>query len=118
MADKRVLLVDDDADIIASMKAILESDGHRVFTAKNEKECMEEFSKNSPDVVFLDLMMEKMDSGIRLCKDIRSKNKNVKIYLLSAVGDETAGTLDIHEIGFNGAISKPVSPDELLDMVK
>ncbi|HOK02658.1 MAG TPA: response regulator [Spirochaetota bacterium] len=118
MATKKILLVDDDMDIIESMKAILASEGHIVFTAGNEKDCMDEFNKEKPDVVFLDLMMEKMDSGIRLCREIRSKDKNVKIYLLSAVGDETAGTLDIHEIGFNGAMSKPVNAEELTELVK
>lgn len=118
MTKKKILVVDDDADIIISMKAILESEGHTVFTAKNEKECIEKFSSETPDVVFLDLMMEKMDSGIILCRAIREKSRKVMIYLLSAVGDETAGTIDIHEAGFNGAMSKPVSPEELLDMVQ
>ncbi|HOP61851.1 MAG TPA: response regulator [Spirochaetota bacterium] len=118
MSKKKILVVDDDADIIASMKAVLESKDHAVFTAVNEKECMEQFLKENPDIVFLDLMMEKYDSGITLCKAIREKNVSVKVYLLSAVGDETAGTLDVHEIGFNGAMSKPVTPAELLDLVE
>ncbi len=118
MTAKKILVVDDDADITVSMKAILESEGHTVFTAKNEKECIDKFNSGAPDVVFLDLMMEKMDSGITLCKSIREKSRSVKIYLLSAVGDEAAGTIDIHEAGFNGAMSKPVSPEELLNMVQ
>jgi len=118
MARRRILIVDDDDDIIIAMQAVLESDGHYVTIAKNEKECLEKYSENAPEVVFLDLMMEKMDSGINLCRAIRSIDKNVKIYLLSAVGDETAGTLDIHEIGFNGAMSKPVSSDELLELAR
>jgi len=118
MAGKRILVVDDDQDITISMKAILESKGHTVIVAGNEKECMDKFNSEAPEIVFLDLMMESMESGITLCRKIREKNRSVKIYLLSAVGDEAAGTIDIHETGFNGAMSKPVSPDELLDMVQ
>ncbi len=118
MARRKILIVDDDSDILIAMQAMLESEGHYITIAKSEKECMEKFAVSSPDVVFLDLMMESVDSGIKACRAIRAKDKNVKIYLLSAVGDETAGTLDIHEIGFNGAMSKPVSPEELLGLVK
>lgn len=118
MARRKILIVDDDADIITAMQAVLESDGHYIAVAKNEEECMKQFNITAPEVVFLDLMMENMDSGIKLCRTIRATDKNVKIYLLSAVGEETAGTLDIHEIGLNGAMSKPVRPEELLDLVK
>lgn len=118
MAGKRILVVDDDQDIIISMKAILESKDYSVFTAGDENGCMEIFDRESPEIVFLDLMMESMESGINLCKKIREKSKDVRIYLLSAVGDEVAGTIDIHKTGFNGAMSKPVSPEELLNMVE
>lgn len=115
---KKILIVDDDADILSAMKAVLESDGYQVETAKSGQECLKKFPSFKPEILFLDLMMESVDTGLTVCNEIRKTDSNVKIYLLSAVGDDTARTIDIHKAGFNGAMSKPVSPDELLNIVK
>lgn len=115
--NKKVMLVDDDTDIRHSMRAVLESRGHTILEAGSGEECLRTYKEFAPDVIFLDLMMEKQDSGITVCKKIRETDSKVKIYLLSAVGDEAAGTLDIQEIGFNGSMSKPVNPDELVGML-
>ncbi len=118
MSKKKILVVDDDSDIIVSMKAVLEKNGHAVETARSENECMEKYAFFSPDIIFLDMMMEHMDSGFRVCRDIRESDQQVKIYMLSSVGSDNAGTTDVHEVGFNGAMEKPVSPEYLLKMVE
>jgi CheY-like chemotaxis protein len=117
MSKKKILVVDDDADIIASMKAVLVQNGHEVETARSENECMEKYAFFSPDIIFLDMMMEHMDSGFRVCRDIRESDRDVKIFMLSSVGSDNAGTTDVHEVGFNGSMEKPVSPEYLLKMV-
>lgn len=118
MSEKKILIVDDDTDIIVSMKRVLESAGHIVETAKNEIDCMDRFLKFKPHMIFMDMMMENMDSGFTLCRNIREKDQKVIIYMLSSVADENAGTMDMHEIGFNGSISKPLSPERLLEIVE
>ncbi|MEW6526966.1 MAG: response regulator [Spirochaetota bacterium] len=115
---KKVLIVDDDQDVVVSLKAILASKGYTVYEAYSGKEGIEVFKNVKPDVVLLDLMMEQVDTGITVCKQMRAENANVKIYMLSAVGDEAASTIDVAKAGFNGAISKPISPDELLRLVE
>jgi len=117
MSTKKILIVDDDSDIIVSMKRVLKSAGHIVETAKNEKDCMDLFFKFKPQIIFMDMMMENMDSGLTLCRNIREKDRKVAIYMLSSAGDEYAGTLDMHEVGFNSSISKPLSPERLLEIV-
>ena len=118
MDKKKILVVDDDSDIISSMKAVLEKNGYAVETARSENECMEKYAFFGPDIIFLDMMMERMDSGFRICKDIRESDQKVKIYMLSSVGSDNAGTTDVHEVGFNGSMEKPVSPEYLLKMVE
>ncbi len=118
MSKKTILVVDDDVDTVMSIKAILRSKGHTVITAYGAAEGLKKYTSGNPDIILLDLMMEKVDSGITLCREIRKTDRKSKIYLLSAVGDETANTLDTHDIGFDGAMSKPVSPDELLLLVE
>ncbi|MCX8122931.1 MAG: response regulator [Spirochaetes bacterium] len=114
---KKILIVDDDRDVVISLKAILSSKGFIVFEAYSGEEGLEVFNKVNPDIVLLDLMMEQVDTGISVCKKMRAENSNVKIFMLSAVGDEAATTIDVMKVGFNGAISKPVSPDELLHLI-
>jgi len=118
MSEKKILIVDDDTDIIVSMQKVLESGGHIVEIAKNEKDCIDRFSKFRPHIIFMDMMMENMDSGFTLCRNIREKDQKVIIYMLSSAADENAGTLDMHEVGFNGSISKPLSPERLLEIVE
>jgi len=117
MNKKKILVVDDDSDVITSMKAILETHGHAVETARSEDECMEKYAFFAPDIIFLDMMMERMDSGFRVCKNIRESDQNVKIYMLSSVGSDNAGTHDVHEVGFNGSLEKPISPEYLVKIV-
>ena len=118
MSTKKILIVDDDSDIIVSMTQVLKNAGHTVESAKNEPDCIDLFFKFKPQIIFMDMMMENMDSGFTLCRRIRESDRKVVIYMLSSVGDERAGTLDMHEVGFNGSISKPLSPERLLEIVE
>lgn len=118
MNRKKILIVDDDPDIRDSLKTILEKHEHTVETASNENEGIEKYAWFKPQIVLLDVMMESMDSGLKVCRHIREDSSEVKIYMLSSVGDEYAGTSDFNEVGFNGSISKPVSPEKLLEFIK
>ena len=117
MNKRKILVVDDDEDVIDAMNIILKSNGHEVIEASSGEEALIKFAESKPEIIFLDLMMEKFDTGVTVCRKIRETDKDIQIYLVSAVGDEAANTLDTHEIGFNGALSKPVSPEELLSLV-
>lgn len=113
----RILIADDDYDIIAYMHVILRNSGHDIIESTNSKEALEKFSQFNPEIIFLDLMMEKFDSGVTVCRKIRETDKKVKIYLISAVGDEAADIPEASEIGFNGVISKPITAKKLLELV-
>ncbi len=117
MNTRKILVADDDYDIIASMVFILKNRGHEVITAGSGEEALAKFYECKPDIIFLDLMMEKFDSGVTVCKKIRETDKDVKIYLISAIGDEAADFPETREMGFNGAMSKPITPDELIGLV-
>lgn len=118
MLKRKILIADDDYDITASMLAVLRSRGHDVITAGSGVEALEKFSEFKPEIVILDLMMEKFDSGVTVCKKIRETDSEVKIYLISAAGDGTTDIAETRDMGFNGALSKPVPPEELLKIVE
>ena len=117
MNRRKILIADDDYDITAAMLSMLQSRGHDVVTAETGEEAVVKFSEFRPDIILLDMMMENFNSGITACKKIRETDKDVKIYLISAVGNETTDLHEALEMGFNGVMSKPVTPKDLLDII-
>jgi DNA-binding response OmpR family regulator len=115
---KVILIIDDDPDFRSSLKVTLESAGYRVMAAGSGAEGIKLFIESTPDLIICDIMMEKIDTGIRLVREIREKNKKVPLYLLSDIGRLTATNIDIFELGCNGTFQKPYDPDELLRVVK
>jgi len=118
MSDKKILVIDDDPDILESVSAILSSEGFSVTTALDGKEGFEKFKLNNPDLVLCDMMMERVDAGIKVAEMIRKEDSKLPVYLLSSVGNATAGNISISELGFNGVFQKPVDPDTLIAQVK
>jgi len=117
MDKRKILVADDDYDIVTTMLLILKSRGHDVVTAGSGKEALIKYTEFKPDIILLDLMMEKFDSGVTVCKKIRETDKNVKIYLISAVGEENPEIPEAYEMGFNGIMTKPITPQKLLELI-
>ncbi|HOE20226.1 MAG TPA: response regulator [Spirochaetota bacterium] len=119
MANKKLILViDDDPDILDSIKAILAANGFDVVTAMSGKEGIEAVSKNKPDLILCDMMMERIDAGTKVAQELKKNNPNLPIYLLSSIGTATATNIEIDKLGFNGVFQKPVNPDNLVAIIK
>jgi CheY-like chemotaxis protein len=119
MANKKLILViDDDPDILDSIKAILTANGFDVVTAMSGKEGIEAVSKSKPDLILCDMMMERIDAGTKVAQELKKDNPNLPIYLLSSIGTATATNIEIDKLGFNGVFQKPVNPDNLVATIK
>ena len=119
MASKKLILViDDDPDILDSMKAILTANAFDVVTAMSGKEGIEAVSKTKPDLILCDMMMERIDAGTKVAQELKKDNPNLPIYLLSSIGTATATNIEIDKLGFNGVFQKPVNPDNLVATIK
>ena len=118
MSDKKVLIIDDDPDILDSIGAILSSNGFATVTAMSGEEGFDSFQKESPDLILCDMMMETVDQGTKVAQKIREKDTKVPIYLLSSIGSATAMNVEIDKLGFNGVFQKPIDPDNLVSAVK
>jgi DNA-binding response OmpR family regulator len=119
MADKKkILIIDDDPDIIDSVDAVLTAHDFEVFSANNGKDGIEAVDKFNPDMVICDMMMEQVDSGSKVARYIKEKRNDLPVYLLSSIGNATQENIEIEGIGFNGVFQKPVSPDNLVKTVK
>jgi two-component system alkaline phosphatase synthesis response regulator PhoP len=114
----RILLIDDEDDILEFVKYNLERDGYEVFTASNGAEGLNVALKTKPHLILLDMMMPVLD-GIETCKAIRNSPalKNVMVVFLSAVSDEEM-QLQGYGAGADDYISKPVKMNILRSRVK
>lgn len=114
---KRVLIVDDEPDILEIISYNLIKEGYEVQTAKNGVEALELIGRFKPELVVLDIMMPKM-SGVEVCKIVRSKPEynDTLIIFLTALNDESSQIKGL-ETGADDYISKPISPKVLVTRV-
>ncbi|HCR71429.1 MAG TPA: DNA-binding response regulator [Anaerolineae bacterium] len=112
---KKILLVDDESEILEICQDYLKASGYDVVTAKNGAQGLISARREKPDLIVTDLMMPEMD-GIDLIRTIR-KESNVPIIMLTARVEETDKLIGL-EIGADDYITKPFSPRELVARVK
>ena len=114
----KILLVDDEVDILEFISYNLEKEGYKVFTAKNGLEAIKVAEKTTPHLIILDVMMPEMD-GIAACEEIRQipSLKNTVIAFLTARGEDYSQITGF-EAGADDYITKPVRPKVLVSRVK
>ncbi len=121
----KILVIDDDPDILDALSMILESKGYEMVTAQDGIEGLASLKAEKPDLIILDLLMPKMD-GFAVCKELQdprwSKYRNVPILILTSVREEASRRRYELETGLelnvDDYVEKPISPDVLLDRVK
>lgn len=114
----KILLIDDEADILEFVKYNLEKDGYEVHTASNGAEGLQVALTVKPHLILLDMMMPVLD-GIETCKAIRQSPilKNVMVVFLSAVGSEET-QLQGYDAGADDYINKPIKMNILRSRVQ
>ncbi|HRG88069.1 MAG TPA: response regulator transcription factor [Chitinophagales bacterium] len=116
--DFKVLLVDDETDVLDFMKYNLEKEGFWVYTARDGVEAIQMAKKMNPHLIILDLMMPKMD-GIETCRELRNlpEFKNTIITFLTA-RDEDYSQIAGFEVGADDYITKPIKPRVFISRIK
>ncbi len=111
--DKKILIADDEPDILEILQFNLEEEGYEVTIANNGQEAIEKAKTFKPDLIILDVMMPHKN-GIETCKALRSYSdfKNTIIVFLTALSDEVAEIKGL-ESGADDYLTKPVSPKVL-----
>jgi len=112
---KKILLVDDEPEILEICRDYLKATGYEVVTAKDGAQGLSAFRRERPDLIVLDLMMPEMD-GLDLCRAIR-RESNVPVIMLTARVEETDKLIGL-ELGADDYMTKPFSPRELVARVK
>ncbi len=113
-----ILCIDDDDDVLFFLQTVLEAKGYQVRTAGTAEEGLRLFKSTEPDFLIVDLMMEEVDAGTRLVKELRLLGNTAPIYLLSSVGDNLSMTADYSSLGLSGVLQKPVDEQQLLGILE
>jgi len=111
----KVLVVDDEQEIVRVVQAYLERAGYKVVTAGDGQMALHQFRHERPDLIVLDLMLPELD-GLDVCRAIR-KESNVPIIMLTARVEEVDKLIGL-ELGADDYITKPFSPRELVARVR
>lgn len=115
MANEKILVVDDEKNIVELVKFNLEKEGFEVVCAYNGDEALEVARREKPDLIILDIMMPGK-SGLDVCRILRAESK-VPIIMATAKGEEVDKILGL-ELGSDDYVTKPFSPRELISRIK
>jgi two-component system alkaline phosphatase synthesis response regulator PhoP len=114
---KKILIADDEPDILEIIQFNLQGEGFEVITAKNGDEALEQARRHQPQLIMLDVMMPGK-TGIEVCRMLRQQPefKSTLIVFLSALSDETTELTGL-ETGADDYLTKPISPKILISKV-
>ena len=117
-ASKKILIVEDEQDILDLVQLYLKKEGYRTYTASTGLEGLRQAKAEQPDLVVLDLMLTEMD-GLEVCKQIRADPRlsGTPIIMLTAKAEEAHTVIGL-ELGADDYVTKPFSPKALVARVK
>jgi CheY-like chemotaxis protein len=119
-----ILVVDDDPNFVVVMKPVLESKGYKVDAAYNRQEAMEKLGSFKPDLILLDIMMEKLTDGFDICYKLKHdpEMKNIPVLAVSAITEKTgfkfSPATDGEYFEADDYVTKPIKPSDLLERVE
>ena len=115
---KKILIIDDEPQLVDMLKIRLESNNFGVIAAYDGQEGLEKARKEKPDLIILDLMLPKID-GYKVCRMLKFDNeyKNIPIILVTSRSQESDKKMG-EEVGADAYITKPFEPQVLLKSIK
>ncbi len=120
----KILIIDDDPDLLFAVRAHLESEGFQVFAAKTGMEGLERVQLDKPDLILLDLMLEKHDTGFTVASKIRSDPalRDIPIIMVTSVHEKTGfefnQSRDGHWMKTTAFLEKPYQPEVVLALIR
>ncbi|MFA5865976.1 MAG: response regulator [Phycisphaerae bacterium] len=121
---KRILLVDDDIDFINANRLLIEQAGFEVVVAQTEKEALDQLEKQLPDLAVVDLILENVDGGFNISYQIKKRDPNIPVILVTSVSHDYGFTFDADTdeerswVKADMVVDKPVRFEQLLSDIK
>ncbi len=118
MTKRKILVVDDEPNILLSLEYILEQEGYEVYVARDGEEALAMAEQVGPDLILLDVAMPRKD-GYEVCRALREhvRFQTVKIVMLTAKGQPLERKKGL-EVGADVYVTKPFSAEDLLDKIR
>lgn len=115
----KIIIIDDDPDILDASSLVLNAKGYEVSTATNPDEGFELVRKTHPDLIILDVMMNEPDDGFFLAQKFKREKITTPILMLSSVSKTVGMSFGISEIvPVDDFVEKPISPSLLIEKVE
>ena len=124
----KVLIIDDDDDVVFTMRLPLEAHGYQVFRAADRKEGLQKVKEVEPDIILLDVMMDSMTAGFEVCRTIRNPDpaseyaayRKIPIVMISAIHSTASLRFasDKAQLPVDAFVEKPIEPEILLSIVR
>jgi DNA-binding response OmpR family regulator len=116
MAKTKLMIVDDEVDLLAELKPLMERSGYQVLSASNGEQALEVIVREKPDLIILDVLMPKLD-GRNVLRRLRESGNWTPVILLTKVNTATERVLSLQE-GADDYLNKPFDPLELVARVQ
>ncbi len=113
-----ILCVDDDQDLLDALRLVLEKNGYIFVGARSAEEGLVKYRQTNPDLIIIDLMMEEVDAGTGLVRNLKAEGNTKPVYMLSSVGDNLNLNIDYNELGLSGVFQKPIDNQQLLAVLR
>jgi DNA-binding response OmpR family regulator len=129
MGERKILIIEDDEDIVNAMRIVLEAHGFQVSWAENGKLGLKMVKREKPDLIILDVMMESQTAGFQIAYTLRSNDpkseyapfKDVPILMVTGIHDTTQARFNdavaTEWLPVDEFIEKPIQPNQLLSLV-
>jgi len=116
----KILIVDDDPDVVEATQLFLQKDGHQVSAAFNREDGLKQVKMVNPDLLILDIMMEQPDDGIAMAQELRGAGFKAPIIMMTSISKVTGMGYgkDSDVIPADDFLEKPVQPAVLQEKVK
>jgi two-component system alkaline phosphatase synthesis response regulator PhoP len=128
MANEKILIIDDDDDIVYTMRLPLEAAGYQVFRAASSEEGLQKVKEVNPNLILLDVMMDSTTAGFQVSLTLRSSDpaseyaayRNIPILMITAIHTTTPLRFapDKDYLPVDAFLEKPIDPKVLLDQVR
>ncbi len=115
----KILIIDDDLDILETMGSLLEYEGFEIHSADTVQKGMELIDSLSPDLILLDVMFpEKKTRGFEAAAEIKAKHPKIPIFVLTAINREYAFDFSKEDVKAEEFLNKPVKIDRLIKLIR
>jgi len=122
-SEAKILVIDDDPDVVEALKIILKMESYRVLSAFNGEKGLEKVRQENPDLIILDLLLPKGDGNV-ICRELKGDPRyaDIPILVLTAVAKKVNAKLfpehKIRSLPADDYVDKPIQPQDLVDRVK